>query len=161
MNIITVVAIVSCVCSLSVLTILAVKQNKRSTLSIIFSVVGILSGIVALAIARPREPIQYGIDYLGIIVAILALLATLLLGMQLYNVFRLKEDADEVEKAKKQIDDYCQKVVELSEKISHLSDQSSKLEEEIKMLSDIASDLMEKSEHAVYIDPYDGPDDDK
>lgn len=161
MNIITVVAIVSCVCSLSVLTLLAMKQNKRSTLSVIFSVVGVLSGIVALAIANPRDPVQFGIDYLGIIVAILALLATLLLGMQLYNVFRLKEDADEVEKAKKQIDEYYHKVVELSEKISHLNDQSSKLEEDIKMLSDITSDLMEKSEHAVYIDPYDGPDDDK
>lgn len=154
-------AIVSCVCSLFVLTVLAMRQNKRSTLPIILSVVGVLSGIVALAIANPRDPVQFGIDYLGIIVAILALLAALLLGMQLYNVFRLKEDADEVEKAKKQIDEYYHKVVELSEKISHLNDQSSKLEEDIKLLSDITSDLMEKSEHAVYIDPYDGPDDDK
>lgn len=161
MNIITIVAIVSCVCSLFVLTVLAMRQNKRSTLPIILSVVGVLSGIVALAIANPRDPVQFGIDYLGIIVAILALLAALLLGMQLYNVFRLKEDADEVEKAKKQIDEYYHKVVELSEKISHLNDQSSKLEEDIKLLSDITSDLMEKSEHAVYIDPYDGPDDDK
>lgn len=161
MNIITIVAIVSCVCSLFVLTVLAMRHNKRSTLPIILSVVGVLSGIVALAIANPRDPVQFGIDYLGIIVAILALLAALLLGMQLYNVFRLKEDADEVEKAKKQIDEYYHKVVELSEKISHLNDQSSKLEEDIKMLSDITSDLMEKSEHAVYIDPYDGPDDDK
>ena len=160
MNIITIVAIVSCVCSLFVLTVLAMRQNKRSTLPIILSVVGVLSGIVALAIANPRDPVQFGIDYLGIIVAILALLAALLLGMQLYNVFRLK-DADEVEKAKKQIDEYYHKVVELSEKISHLNDQSSKLEEDIKMLSDITSDLMKKSEHAVYIDPYDGPDDDK
>ncbi len=161
MNIITIVAIVSCVCSLFVLTVLAMRQNKRSTLPIILSVVGVLSGIVALAIANPRDPVQFGIDYLGIIVAILALLAALLLGMQLYNVFRLKEDADEVGKAKKQIDEYYHKVVELSEKISHLNDQSSKLEEDIKMLSDITSDLMEKSEHAVYIGPYDGPDDDK
>ncbi len=83
MNIITVVAIVSCVCSLSVLTIFAMKQNKRSTQSIIFSVVGILFGIVALAIARPREPIQYGIDYLGVIVTILALLATFNISLKI------------------------------------------------------------------------------
>ena len=161
MNIITIVAIVSCVCSLFVLTVLAMRQNKRSTLPIILSVVGVLSGIVALAIANPRDPVHFGIDYLGIIVAILALLATLLLGMQLYNVFRLKEDADEVEKAKKHIEEYSNKVTELSEKISLLSTQSTKIEGDINMLSDITSDLMEKSEHAVYIDPYDGPDDDK
>lgn len=161
MNILTILAIVSCACSLCVLTVLAMKQNKRNTLTVLFSVVGILSGFVALSIANPREPVQLGLDYLGIIVAILALLATLLLGMQLYNVFRLKEDADEVEKAKKHIDEYANKVVELSEKITLLSNQSSKIEEDINMLSDITSDLLEKSEHAVYIDPYEGPDDDK
>ena len=142
MNIITIVAIVSCVCSLFVLTVLAMRQNKRSTLPIILSVVGVLSGIVALAIANPRDPVQFGIDYLGIIVAILALLAALLLGMQLYNVFRLKEDAE-------------------SKMISDLSSQLSKIEQDVNSLSDVTSDLMEKSEHAVYIDPYDGPDDDK
>ena len=161
MNIITIVAIVSCVCSLFVLTVLAMRQNKRSTLPIILSVVGVLSGIVALAIANPRDPVQFGIDYLGIIVAILALLAALLLGMQLYNVFRLKEDADAVERAKNQIDEYAKRVVDLSKMISDLSSQLSKIEQDVNSLSDVTSDLMEKSEHAVYIDPYDGPDDDK
>ena len=97
--------------SLAVLVSLAAKKNKHDALAIIFSAIAIVASFIALALSAPREiePNKLGFDYLGIIVAILAVFATLLLGMQLYHVFRVKEDADEVQKAKLKIDDYEKK----------------------------------------------------
>ena len=65
----------------------------------------------------------------------------------------MKEDADEVAKAKKQIDEYAAKIEELTKK-------SKELEDNINTLDDITSILADRAEHAVYFEA-DGPDDDK
>ena len=154
--------ILSCLSSLSTISLLALRKNKFNSLPVILSIIGLITGFIALALASPRDSSQLlSVDYLGIIVSILGIFATLLLGMQLYNVFKLKEDADQVNKAKRLIEEYAKKVEYLSEKIDNLSEQTMKVEGEITYLRDIASDLMEKSEHAIYNDPEDGPDDDK
>ena len=152
---------VSCLASLANISLLALRKSKFNSLNVILGIVGIITSFIALAFAVPRDPAQLSIDYLGVIVSILAIFATLLLGMQLYNVFKLKEDADQVNEAKKLIEEYSKNVEYLSEKIENLSKKTLKVEDEINYLSDIASDLMEKSEHALYFDPEDGPDDDK
>ena len=151
----------SCLTSLATISLLALRKSKFHSMTVMFSIVGIITGFIALTFAVPRDPTQLAIDYLGVIVSILAIFATLLLGMQLYNVFKLKEDAEQVNEAKKLIEGYSKKVEYLSDKIENLSKQTIKVKEEISTLSDIASDLMEKSEHALYSDSEDGPDDDK
>ena len=109
--------------SLAVLVSLAAKKNKHDALAKIFSAIAIVASFIALALSAPREiePNKLGFDYLGIIVAILAVFATLLLGMQLYHVFRVMEDADEVQKAKLKIDDYEKKVEELITQAENLT----------------------------------------
>lgn len=156
--------------SLAVLVSLAAKKNKHDALAIIFSAIAIVASFIALALSAPREiePNKLGFDYLGIIVAILAVFATLLLGMQLYHVFRVKEDADEVQKAKLKIDDYEKKVEELitqaenlTSTLDQLKEKTKGLEEEISPLYDSIGDLEERLKFAVFTDPNDGPCDDK
>ena len=91
----------SCLASLTAISIVVLKTSKSNAISLVLSTVGIITGFTALALAAPRDYSQIGVDYLGIIVAVLAVFATLLLGMQLHHVFRMKEDADKVAKAKK------------------------------------------------------------
>ena len=146
-------ALLACFLSLIALIQTAVRNIKRDALTIVLSSIGLISGFLALAISSPRDISQLGIDYLGIIVAILAAFSTLLLGMQLYHVFRLKEDADEVHKAKEGIEKY-------SEKLEEIKNQITNAKADISELNNIVSDLYEKSEHALYIDE-DGPCDDK
>ena len=84
-------------------------------------------------------------DYLGFIVAVLAVFATLLLGMQLYHVFRMKEDAEEVAKAKRQMDEYAAKMEILTKK-------SVELEEKIKYLDEHAIETVEDDDPASLLD---------
>lgn len=158
---------IACICSLIAISTIALKKSKSNAVTIVLSIIGLIAGFVALAINAPRATDQLGFDYLGFIVAILAIFATLLLGLQLYNVFKLKEDADDVHKAKQRIDNYTRQMEEftkrseaLSQTLEQLSQKTSNIEEEIKTLNDIASDLEEKSDRAVYI-ANDGPCDDK
>ena len=71
------------------------RDSKPNAISVALSSVALVAAFAALAIAAPRNlaPCNLTIDYLGIIVAILGAFATLLLAMQLYNVFSVKEDA--------------------------------------------------------------------
>ena len=70
-------------------------------------------------VVAPRGPLKLGVDYLGILVAILGTFATLLLAMQLYNVFSLKEDAKKVADAKNIIEKYAQEYVAELNKITN------------------------------------------
>lgn len=151
------VVFVSCICSLAAISLMAAKK-KRHSVVIIFGVMGIVTGFIGLAISSPRNTLTSGLDYLGIIVAILALLCTLLLGMQLYHVFRLKEDADEVHKAKNGIDKYSSRMEELIKqsedlalKIGQMTKDTDKMKGEIKHLKDGISGLEKLAEHGVYV----------
>ena len=161
---------ISCVCSIASLLLLFFRKIIRGAFPTVLSVVGLVTSYIAIAIAAPRyvEPSKYGFDYLGIIVGILAALVTFLVGMQLYNALRLKEDADEVSKAKSHIDTYAERIDALknqadalSETIDELNTKTEVLEEDIKPLYDSVMELQEKAKNAVYDAPCDGPCDDK
>jgi TctA family transporter len=125
---------ISCLASLTALSIAVLKKSRSNAITLVLSVVGIITGFIALALAAPRDYSRQGVDYLGFIVAVLAVFATLLLGMQLYHVFRMKEDADEVTKAKQQIDEYVAKM-------EGLAKRSEELEKKINTLNDIMSSI--------------------
>ena len=110
------------------------KDSKPNAISITFGSVALIAAFAALAIAAPRdlEPDNLTVDYLGIIVAILGAFATLLLAMQLYNVFSVKEDAKKVAEAKDIIEKYAKQVSELEEKIKQQEEKSRVIDEEIK-----------------------------
>lgn len=125
-------SIVACIASLVALAIMLMAKNKKNAISIVFSGIGLITGFVALSISVPRDVEGMDIDYLGIIVAILAAIATLLLAMQLYHAFNLKEDAKKVEEAKGVIEKYARQVSELEEKIKKLEEKTNNIDEEIK-----------------------------
>lgn len=73
--------------------------------SIIFSIAAIIMSIAALADTHPRtlysddnKTIILGFDYIGVIVAILALLVTFLVAWQIYNSIDSKDRIKEVER---------------------------------------------------------------
>ena len=136
---------ISCIASLTALSIVVLKKSKSNAISLLLSVVGIITGFMSLALAVPRDTTQLGVDYLGLIVAVLAVFATLLLGMQLYHVFRMKEDADEVAKAKQHIEEYATKMEEMKKK-------SEELEEKIKYLDEHALEFVKDNDPASLLD---------
>ncbi len=162
-----ILSIIACLASLIAMILMVLKKSRAYAIAIIFSSIGIITGFIALALKSPRDEVQMGFDYLGFIVAILAIIATLLLGMQLYHVFRLKDDADEVQKAKQRIDEYTASIEDLtrktntlSETLAKLSEKTKSLDEDIKPLYDSVSDIQNKLESAVFV-VHDGPCDDK
>jgi len=124
-----VLAIIACLCSLYAISLLALKNNKKAPISFPFSIIGIITGILALAISAPRDVRLLNVDYIGIIVTILAGITTLLLGFQLYHALNLKEDAKKVADAKDIIEKYANRVDKLEEKIKILEEKSISLDD--------------------------------
>lgn len=60
--------------------------------------VSLLSLIVSLGCLCHVLPRELGIDYLGLIVGVLAFLTTILLGWQIFSLFNIKRIEDEVKK---------------------------------------------------------------
>ena len=116
------------------------RDSKPNALSVALSSVALVVAFAALAIAAPRNltPCNLTVDYLGIIVAILAAFATLLLAMQLYNVFSVKEDAQKALEAKNSI-------TESAEKVKKIEEQYCALQEMINTLQINNTDLHEKN----------------
>ncbi len=165
-----IIASVSFGCSIVALLILGSRKNRCGSFPTVLGVVSLVTSYIAIAIAAPRylEPSILGFDYLGVIVGILAALITLIVGMQLYNALRLKEDADEVSKAKDHIDKYAERIDELknqadalSKTLAELNKKTKVLEEDIKQLHNSINELQKKSNHAIYEDSYEEPCDDK
>lgn len=138
--------------------------------SIIFSLAAIIMSIVALADTHPRvlysadgKAVVLGFDYIGVIVAILALLVTFLVAWQIYNSLSVKRRTDIIErnlnaqiyrlaKERKNIrgtsemsKEYCQGIACLSlamiqyyetlhRRLNHINRQQDKRDEELKQL---------------------------
>lgn len=90
-------------CSLILGVIALLNANKNRALQSVLSALAIILSFIAVAFARPRSGSTLSIDYLGIIVSILGIMTTILLGYQLYNAFKIKEETDKVVSIKKDI----------------------------------------------------------
>lgn len=74
-------------------------MKNCGNISIVISIIAIVLSIIAICNVYPRE---LGIDYLGLIVGVLALITTILLGWQIFLLFDIKSIKEEVLKR----DDY-------------------------------------------------------
>lgn len=129
MNLTLVIAIISLLFSFVTLSVIWLGKNKGNSVSFALSVVGIVSAVVALSLASPRDLSRNSeVDYIGFLVGILGVLVTVLVGLQLYNALKIKDDADEVHK---KIEKYENKLTELSNQNDKLSE---KIEEQNKMI---------------------------
>lgn len=136
---------------------LANRDSKPNAISVALSSVALVAAFAALAIAAPRNlaPSNLTVDYLGIIVAILGAFATLLLAMQLYNVFSVKEDAQKALEAKNSITESAEKVKKIEEqynalqeminslqiKYTSLQEKNNSIEQQYKVLQEKIDDL--------------------
>lgn len=153
-----IIVCIACLSSLIVLSVLALRKSKSNTIAVVFSAIGIITGFIALSLSSPRDLSGLCPDYLGFIVTIIAVLTTLLVGMQLYHAFNLKEDAKEVAQAKQVIDDYARKLEDLTTQtdflkatIANMNLQTEEITKEINKLNYETFDLKNKASHAVYV----------
>ncbi len=64
---------------------------KSKLLLYIITIVALVISIISLCVACYRNEAELGFDYLGVIVGILAVLVTVLIGLQLYNHIYARE----------------------------------------------------------------------
>lgn len=114
-------------CTLILGVIALLNANKNRALQTVLSALAIILSFIAVAFARPRSGSTLSIDYLGIIVSILGIMTTILLGYQLYNAFKIKEEADKVKalaKKNQEQSNYLRKRIKFMEKaIAELKDK--------------------------------------
>ena len=82
----------------------------KNWINSILSIVAIALSIIAIAKVAPTQIIDF--DYLGAIIGVLSFLVTLLIGYQIYTVINVKEELNEVRKARDEIDDKMQKIAD-------------------------------------------------
>lgn len=109
------------------------KSDKYA--SFVLSIVAIVIAVVALAISTPRHigedccgRIDLGIDYLGIIIGLLALMVTLMVGWNIWQTIDAKNYIKEFEdKTNKYEEDLQAKVNEIKEELLREFDNKEKI----------------------------------
>lgn len=83
----------------------------KNWISFTISVVAIIISILAMALVKPTDLSNDGLDfdYMGAIIGVLSFLVTLLIGYQIYTVINVKEELKEVRRIKEQIESKIQK----------------------------------------------------
>lgn len=79
------------------------ELNSGVCWSIMFALASLVMSIVALVNKCPRCGDNLGFDYLGIIIAILALMVTFLVGWQIFSLINIKGIEDRVKEANNQV----------------------------------------------------------
>lgn len=134
--------------------LMSVLLKTRGSYTFLISIVALCLSYIAVANSYPRNFETNGLDYIGIMVSILGIIVAILVGLQLYNVFRLKEDADQVKNAVEQLEEYKKAYEDLKQKMEDVS-------KDMNAYKDTLKDLSKKAEHAIYFDYNDGPCDEK
>lgn len=94
------------------------KINRAFTLSVISLLIVI--AIVCLWMFKSREIAVVTLDtFVGVIVALLAIIVTIVLGWQIFNIFELKNKIDEVNELKKQFGQQQRTIEQLTLKNKH------------------------------------------
>lgn len=122
---IIILASVSCLAAIIALIINKWKGNRCGAIQFAISLIAIICSFVALAVVAPRDVDKsIEMDYLGLIIGILSVLITILIGWQLYSVFKIKDDVSEAAKAREEANNATKeaqsKVLEVDEKIKSL-----------------------------------------
>lgn len=82
----------------------------------------IVVAMIAMWICEAREICVVELDsFIGVIVALLAIIVTLVLGWQIFNIFELKNKIDEVNELKKQFNEQQNNIQQLTLKNKHVT----------------------------------------
>ena len=100
------------------------KFEKIAVSAITLSVVSILTvvAMIAMWICESRKICVVNLEsFIGAIVALLAIIVTLVLGWQIFNIFELKNKIDEVNELKKQVLEQQDSIKQLTNRTLHLT----------------------------------------
>ena len=82
----------------------------------------IVVSMITMWICEAREICVVELDsFIGVIVALLAIIVTLVLGWQIFNIFELKNKIDEVNELKKQFKEQQNNIQQLTLKNKHIT----------------------------------------
>lgn len=114
MDLTLIIAIGSLLFSFVALSVMWLGKGKGNAVAFALSIVGIVSAIVALALAAPRDAsVNCEVDYTGFIIGVLGVLVAVLVGLQLYNALKIKDDAESVHEAKVVVDEYSKTIKDI------------------------------------------------
>ena len=100
------------------------KFEKIAVSAIVLSVVSILTvvAMIAMWICESRKMCVVELDsFIGVIVALLAIIVTLVLGWQIFNIFELKNKIEEMSELKSQFLKQKEDISQLTFKTKHLT----------------------------------------
>lgn len=100
------------------------KFEKIAVSAIVLSVASILTvvAMIAMWICESRKICVVELDsFVGIIVALLAIIVTFVLGWQIFNIFELKHKIDEMSELKSQFLEQKEDISQLTFKTKHLT----------------------------------------
>lgn len=98
------------------------KFEKIAVSAIVLSVVSILTvvAMIAMWICESRKICVVELDsFVGVIVALLAIIVTLVLGWQIFNIFELRQKMEEMNELKSQFNLQSELIEELKTKTEH------------------------------------------
>lgn len=98
------------------------KFEKIAVSAIVLSVVSILTvvAMIAMWICESRKICVVELDsFVGVIVALLAIIVTLVLGWQIFNIFELRQKMEEMNELKLQFNKQSGSIEELATKTEH------------------------------------------
>lgn len=100
------------------------KLETKANWALILSVASlvIIVVIIGLWYFKSKEIAVVTLDtFIGVIVALLAIIVTLVLGWQIFNIFELKNKIDEVNELKKQFNEQQNNIQQLTLKNKHIT----------------------------------------
>lgn len=97
--------------------------NKKTNWALTLSAVSfiIVVAIIGLWIFKSQEIAVITLDtYVGVIVALLAIIVTIVLGWQIFNIFELRQKMEEMNELKSQFNEQSEKIKKLSSRVEHV-----------------------------------------
>lgn len=98
------------------------ELNKKANWALILSVASlvIIVAIIGLWCFKSKEIAVVTLDtYVGVIVALLAIIVTIVLGWQIFNIFELRQKMEEMNELKSQFNEQSEKIKKLSLRVEH------------------------------------------
>ena len=99
------------------------KSNKKLNWAIALSVISTLTVVtmIAIWICESRKICVVELDsFVGVIVALLAIIVTFVLGWQIFNLFELKQKLEEMNDLKSKFDEQSETIKKLSLRVEHV-----------------------------------------
>lgn len=98
--------------------------RRKNVFPLLFSCFAMVLSFIAIALELPHTDTQYSFDYFGVIVAVLAILVTVLLGWQIYNGIKFEEQVRKASGAAKLASKSASRVSAVVQEVEKAADEA-------------------------------------